>query len=178
MDAVRHRLIQGFVRDRGQHLGFLRVLCRDAELAEELFQDLSVVVIEKIDAFDVSRDFGAWVRGIARNLHRRALETRRERVRPQAVYDPALVDAVLAAYESRAAAEMEEKADHAERLQRCLEQLPPRHRELVRDRYESNLPIQKIAEIRSRTESAVETVLSRIRAALLQCIRQKARAVS
>ncbi len=144
----------------------------------ELFQDLSVVVIEKIDSFDAAREFGAWVRGIARNLHRRAIETRLGRVRPQAVYDPALVDAVLAAYESRAAAEVEEKADHAERLQHCLEQLPPRHRELIRDRYESNFPVHRIAEIRRRTVSAVETVLSRIRAALLQCIRQRARAVS
>lgn len=178
MDSARQALIQAFVRDRGQHLGFLRAICRDPELAEELFQDLSIVVIEKIGTFDASRDFGAWVRGIARNLHRRALETRRDRVRPQAVYDPALVDAVLAAYEARAAEEVEEKADHAERLQRCLEQLPPRHRELIRDRYESNLSIHRIAEIRSRTESAVETILSRIRAALLQCIRQRARAVS
>jgi RNA polymerase sigma-70 factor (ECF subfamily) len=172
MEPTRPGLIQQFVRDRGQHLGFLRVICRDPDLAEDLFQELSVVVIEKIPAFDPERDFGAWVRGIARNLHRRALESRRDRGRDQVVYNPALVDAVLAAYESRAAAEREEKKDHAQRLQRCLAQLPPHHRELMRDRYESNQPIPRIAEIHRRTVSAVETALSRIRAALLECVQR------
>jgi RNA polymerase sigma-70 factor (ECF subfamily) len=172
MDMTNPNLIQQFVRDRGQHLGFLRVICRDPELAEELFQELSVVVIEKIATFDPARDFGAWVRGIARNLHRRALESRRGRTRNQVVYDPALVDVVLAAYESRTAAEQVEKQDHAHRLQRCLEQLPPHHRELMRDRYESNRTIPNIAGLRNRTVSAVETALCRIRAALLECIRR------
>ncbi len=174
MDPLRPGLLQQFVRDRGQHLGFLRVISRDPELAEELFQELSVVVIEKIGTFDPGRDFGAWVRGIARNLHLRALESRRNLARRHVLYDPALVDAVLAAYESRTAAEREEKVDHALFLQRCLEQLPPHHRELMRDRYESNRTAQRIAELRRRTVSAVETALSRIRAALLECVRRGA----
>ena len=45
----KQTIIQELVRDRVHYLGFLRVLCRDVELAEELFQELCVVVIEKIE---------------------------------------------------------------------------------------------------------------------------------
>jgi RNA polymerase sigma-70 factor (ECF subfamily) len=170
-------LIQQFVRDRGHILGFLRVLCRDADLAEELFQELSVVVMEKARAFDRSRDFGAWVRGIARNLHRRARE-RGRRGRLQPARDPELVEAVLAAYDDRSDPEASEKAEDVGRLKHCLDQLPDPHRRLMADRYELGLPSARIAELHHRTVSAVETALCRLRTALLECVRRRAEAES
>lgn len=175
MPARRKELIQTFVRDRGHFLGFLRVLCRDAELAEELFQELSVAVIESVETFDPSGDFGAWVRGIARNLYRKALRSERRRSRLHGTYDPAVVEAVAGAYEGRTAEEGLENVDRIRFLRRCIDRLPEEHRRLLRDRYEVNLRAAQIAEACRKTVSAVETAFCRIRAALLRCIERQVR---
>jgi len=174
MALMNDSLIQRFVRDRGHFLGFLRVLCRDDELAEELFQELSVVVIEKISSFDPSRDFGAWVRGIARNLYLKACRDRRIKAGKEQTQDPALVDAVVQAYDGRSNREEEELRERTAHLRACVEKLPIHLRGLLRDRYESNCSSQKLAALHDRSVSAVETALSRVRATLLECLQRQA----
>jgi RNA polymerase sigma-70 factor (ECF subfamily) len=175
MAVMSDSLIQRFVRDRGHYLGFLRVLCRDDELAEELFQELSVAVIEKVGTFDSTRDFGAWVRGIARNLYLKACRDRRVKAGKEQSQDPALVDAVVQAYDGRTRREEEELREKMAHLRACVEKLPIHLRGLVRDRYESNCSSQKLAELHDRSVSAVETALSRVRATLLECLQRQAR---
>ena len=143
MTQHREAWIQQFVRDRGHFIGFLRVLCRDSQWAEDLFQELSVAVLEHIDRFDPTRDFGAWVRGLARNIYRKALRTESHRLKRLAVYDPQTVDAVLAAYDGRAP----EEGVQLEALRQCLEQVPEPHRSMLRSRYALNLPIAQVAEV-------------------------------
>ena len=66
--AEDEELIRRFTGIRASILGYLRILVGDPHLAEDLFQDISVVVLEKTSTFDRAKDFGAWVRGIARNV--------------------------------------------------------------------------------------------------------------
>ena len=51
-------------------LTFTRALCGNAATAADLSQEAFLVAWRKLDDFDTSRDFGAWLRGIARNLWR------------------------------------------------------------------------------------------------------------
>lgn len=48
-------------------LSYLRALVVDVHLAEDLTQETFLAAQHNLDAFDSSRDFGAWLRGIARN---------------------------------------------------------------------------------------------------------------
>jgi RNA polymerase sigma-70 factor, ECF subfamily len=173
MADANDELIQEFVRTRGAHLGFLRVLCRDPEAAEELFQELALAVMHSIDAYDHAKDFGAWVRGIARNLYRKAARTDK-RLHDRIAFAPEVETAVDRAFEGAGASGGYNR--RAEYLRRCMEGMEKRHRGLIRDRYESNLPLARIAELHRKTISAVETALSRIRSALLECIKRKERA--
>jgi len=166
--------LQRFVRDRAHYLGFLRVLCRDDELAEELFQELSIVVIEKIYTFEASRDFGAWVRGIARNLFLKACRDRQRQNIHEGAYDPALLESIERAYDARGKADEEAATDRVARLRACLEKLPENLRNLLRDRYEANNSSKQLSELHNRSISAIETSLSRVRATLLQCVQKGA----
>ena len=85
-DILRH-----FARIRAAILGYLRILVRDAHLAEDLFQDTCVVVLQKMGRFDRSKNFEAWVRGIARNL---ALNALRKGKRVKLMTSPELVQAI------------------------------------------------------------------------------------
>ncbi len=156
-----------FMRRRAQHLGFLRVLCRDEALAEELFQDLAVAVLEGVGRFRPDEgDFDAWVRGIARNLWRSHLRRRR----PTTSIEAAVEAAVAAAWDDRSPSEAVEQAERLGRLHDCLDGLAPTARELVRRRYELCESSAAIAAALGRSAAAIDTALCRIRGALLTCL--------
>ena len=156
-----------FMHRRAQHLGFLRVLCRDEALAEELFQDLTVAVLEGVGRFrDEEGDFDAWVRGIARNLWRGHLR----RQRPTSPLNQAVEEAVAAAWDDRSPQEALEQAERLGRLKTCLDSLAPGARDLVRRRYEASESSAVIAQALGRTVAAIDTALSRIRSTMLTCL--------
>lgn len=156
-----------FMRQRAQHLGFLRVLCRDDALAEELFQDLAVAVLEGSCRFDPEQgDFAAWVRGIARNLWRGHLRRRR----PSRPLDAAVEEAVASAWDDRSPAEAVEQAERLGRLRECLGRLAPSARELLRRRYEEAESSACIAAALGRSVAAIDTALCRLRGSLLACL--------
>lgn len=160
-------LLTRFLGHRAQHLGFLRVLCRDSALAEELFQDLAVVVLEQAGQFDPQRgDFEGWVRGICRNLWRQHLRRRR----PLRAIDREVEAAVSAALDERGPEEVLVQQEQLSRLQHCLERLPPAARALVRGRYEDALSSTELARAQDRSPGAIDTALCRIRSQLLACM--------
>ena len=66
-------IIEQFTRERYVLEGYILTIVRDHHLAEDVYQDVAVAVFEHLDRFDESRDFRAWVRGIARNKAKQAL---------------------------------------------------------------------------------------------------------
>ncbi|MES2995456.1 MAG: RNA polymerase sigma factor [Verrucomicrobiota bacterium] len=61
-------------------LAYARVLAGPSQRAEEIVQDTFVAAWQAVGKFDITRDFGAWLRGIARNkwkdqcrMHRREI---------------------------------------------------------------------------------------------------------
>jgi len=164
---VPHQLSHEFMRQRAQHLGFLRVLCRDDALAEELFQDLAVAVIEGASRFRPEDGaFDAWVRGIARNLWRGHLRRRR----PTRALDAQVEEAVASAWDDRSPVEAVEQAERLARLHECLGRLSPASRELLRRRYEDAESSASIAAALGRTAAAIDTALCRLRGSLLACL--------
>lgn len=160
-------IVASFMRRRAQHLGFLRVLCRDETLAEELFQDLALTVMQeaataRADVLDVD----AWIRGIARNLWRQHLRRRR----PLTVLDSAVEDAVQAIYAERTPQEALEQEERLGQLRRCLDRLSKAARELIASRYERGESSLAIATRTGHQPGAIDTSLCRIRGALLACL--------
>ena len=156
-----------FLAHRAQHLGFLRVLCRDDGLAEDLFQDLAVAVLEGGQRWDpTAGDFDRWVRGIARNLWRGHARRRR----PTTALDQQVEEAVAACWDLRGPAEALEQTERLSHLRRCLDRLSPPARDLVASRYERGEASATIAARTGRKAGAVDTALCRIRATLLACL--------
>ncbi len=163
-------LIRRFTGMRASVLGYLRVLVRDAHLAEDLFQETCLVVLRKLGEFDRSADFGAWVRGIALNLARNALRKERYlRLMPS----PNLAGAIERTFASVPAREDEETALRLERLGECMGQVEHRQRKLLDLRYRGGATIREIARQTGRTEGAVQVALSRVRQFLLRCLDRK-----
>ena len=72
--AARDELFADLVRDHQASLRvFVRSLGVEPGWVDDLAQDTFVVAYRELDSYDPDRDFGKWLRGIARNLVRNEL---------------------------------------------------------------------------------------------------------
>lgn len=163
-------LIRKFTSIRASVLGYLRNVVRDPHLAEDLFQETSLVVLRKLDTYDRSRDFGAWVRGVALNLARNAL---RKEQYLHLLPSPELLAAIERTHEEGTLGELAETSSRLEYLSRCMEKVEPRQRELLALRYRSGRSLKEIAGRLGRSAGAVQVALTRVRQFLLRCVEQQ-----
>ena len=66
MDPQQERTIALLLSHRAMLLGYITSIVRDPDLAEDVFQNVAVVVLDKAGAVEADKDFPAWVRGVAR----------------------------------------------------------------------------------------------------------------
>lgn len=146
------------------------MIVRDPHLAEDLFQETSLVVLKKLEGFDRSQDFSAWVRGIALNLARNAL---RKEQYLHLMPSPELASAIERTHERTSSREIGETSGRLEHLNRCMAQMEQRQRTLLELRYRQGATLRRIAEESGRTPGAVQVALSRVRQFLLKCMEQR-----
>jgi RNA polymerase sigma-70 factor (ECF subfamily) len=138
---------------------------RDFQATEELVQQVFVNAYTALESYDARRDFGAWLRSIARNLVRdEARRSARERRR-------------LKGYHEQLSERLrdDEKAErrHAllrDALAKCREKLGDDARRALELRYGRALDFGKVADALGRTVAATRRMLSRVRMALRSCI--------
>ncbi|HLY10231.1 MAG TPA: sigma-70 family RNA polymerase sigma factor [Planctomycetota bacterium] len=102
-----------------------------------------------------------WLKGIARNLSLNYFRRSKRKAEQH-------LEAVAVLLE-RLACPLEDVAE-AETLDRCLEQLPPRSRELIALRYEADLESAAIGRRLQISPEAVRITLLRIRTVLRDCL--------
>jgi len=163
----RHRtFVELLVRNQAAIRAFICSLVRDHHAAEDVFQDVAVVLLETFERYDTSRSFAAWARGVAAKVVMKRWDKQK---RTPAPFSPEAVEAILAASEEVDARIGPER----EALRRCVAALPARSRKLLALRYESAFRLAQIAEAMESTLSAIHKALTRIRAGLEECIRGK-----
>ncbi len=144
--------------------GFVLSLCVNRSDAEDVFQNTSVVLWEKFDAFEPGTNFLAWACRIA---YFEALYDRRKTSRVKT-----LSDAAWQALATDALATVDEKHEDQEALADCLARLKGADRELLQQRYFAQQSVAEIAEASAKSVHSIYRALSRIHDALLQCVRR------
>jgi RNA polymerase sigma-70 factor (ECF subfamily) len=169
METERDRLVRDFQRGRLRLIAYIRSLVGDADLTEDLFQEVSVVVLQKAEEFTPGGDLQAWCRGIARNLILREREKSR---RLRAFTDLGIVELVDAAFSESAGRELMDSRRSL--LKKCMERLASPSRELLQLRYSAGLSLRQVSQKLGRTEAAVQVGLSRVRKWLTECVERRA----
>ncbi len=168
MGPDRDQVIREFQRDRARLIAFIRSLAGDPDLTEDIFQEVSVVVLQKAGEFIPGRDLQAWCRGIARNIVLRERESAR---RLRTFSDDRLIELVDAAFAESAGRELIDSRRSL--LRQCLDLLAAPSRELLDLRYGSGLSLRDASERLKRTEAAVQVALSRVRKWLSDCVQKR-----
>ena len=139
---------------------FLFRLAQDPALADDLFQQTWVRVIERIGQHDARRHFAPWLFSVARNL---AIDTLRKR---QLASLDAVEEGGVAPIERLVAREqdpLEQLLEHERGvvLASALAELPVIHREVLTLRFEEEMKLEQIAEVVGIPLSTVKSRLLR-----------------
>lgn len=146
---------------------YVHTLVNDPADAEDILQGCRLTLWKNFDRFEPGTNFLAWSRKIALG---QVLNYRRSAKRkPLHAIDPALIESVAAEIDRQSDA----LSDRSAALRECLHLLPANQRDTVLLRYYEGLDIGEIAERTDRTDGAVYRLLSRIRAALNDCITER-----
>lgn len=151
-------------------LAYIRALGPSATAVDDIFQETMVTAWRRIDTFDTSKPFSAWIRGIARN---HALEYfRRTKKFPVSCSDLVSIhiDQRIEAIESRTGDTWDDKLSA---LVECVEGLPQDHREMLSLFYQESLSTEEIAARLNSTREAVKKRLQRARAWIADRLREK-----
>lgn len=157
-----------FARLFAQHdrwlFGYLVSLLGNSAAAEEVFQEVCVVLWREHETFELGTDFVKWVSVIA---HHQVQRYRRQRRR----VGPQLSDAVVDLLSRDAVERVDLLESRRDALRGCLKKLSETDRHLVDRCYgDSRQSFKTAAEELGRPINTVYKALNRIRRALYQCI--------
>ncbi len=144
---------------------YVRSMTPNFHDAQDILQEISMVVVRKYSDYDKSRPFIAWVIGIASTevmAYRRHLSTESR------LFDEATIEQL-----TRVFVETANQLDPlAEALEDCVKRVPERSRRLLELRYVNDLRYEQMADTLGASVTSIKVAMHRLRANLRTCIEQ------
>jgi RNA polymerase sigma-70 factor (ECF subfamily) len=145
--------------------GYIHSLVCDLNDADDLFQQVAMILWRKFDEFDRQRSFVAWACGVARLEVANFLRTRSR----SKLYFSDEINSLLIDAQQRI---RDEQDARREALGKCVEKLRQRDRDLLERCYAEPSGVNDAAHEAGRAPQSVHNSLRRIRRALFLCIRR------
>jgi RNA polymerase sigma-70 factor (ECF subfamily) len=150
--------------ERRVYAYILTLLPRRAD-ADDVMQEVSLVMWDKFDDRDPPRDFVAWGCRIA---YLTVLDYRKRQRRQRVLFSQEMVERVAeTALVKGSALQLDARR---EALADCLEKLSRRDRDLLSERFKAGATTRSTAERVGRSADAVYKALAKIRHALFECV--------
>ena len=142
----------------------------DPDVADDLAQEVFLVVMKRMDDFDASRPAWPWLVGIARN---KLLEYWRSRPRetPTDSIESFIEQEHVIREKGHDPAQVHEQRLNA--LRACMDKLAPDSQKLLRMTHKQELKGKDIATLLHKKATAIRVALHRIRSWLAVCIRRR-----
>lgn len=171
--ATATRLDQGaalrlLLANRAMLIGYINAITGDPTLTEDVFQEVSIVVMDKHAQVDGPDGFRPWTRTIARFQALKAVNRRKSS--PLRLTD-AVIDRLDVAWQTSDGEQP--RGDEIAALSQCVSKLTPRAQRLVQLRYHEDMAGARIAEILQRPLNTIYVAISRIHRSLAECVRQE-----
>jgi RNA polymerase sigma-70 factor (ECF subfamily) len=133
--------------------------------ADDIFQETSIVLMQKFDEFEPGTSFFAWACRVA--YHKVLVHFKKRR------FHEHLDDELLDVLHDEALPLADQSNARFAALTDCLGELSEKDRKLVALRYHGSASVETVAQQVDRTPWAVYKALARVHDALLACIRRK-----
>lgn len=162
---MHNRFLRLFTAQEPVVRAFVRRLVPTRADADDVMQEVSVLLWEKFGSFREGGDFRAWAFGVARF---EVLAWLRDKGR-----DRLVLDEEVALRLAEEAVELEPRlARQREALEGCMNKVPAEQRELLMEAYQPEVSIQAVAQGSGRSVPGFYQWLHRMRRALFDCIQR------
>ena len=166
MKEPTEEFIQAFTSCQSRLYGFLLSLLGDVEQAQEVLQETNLVIWRKSGDFEAGTNYMAWALRIARY---QVMAYRKRQSRDRLVFSEHAQEQIAQAFVRYNT----KTGDRQHLLHACLKLLAPHSQELIRQRYEENQSLDRIAKALGQSYQAVGQALRRTRLALAKCIKER-----
>lgn len=160
-----HRFLRSFTAHEPAIRAHVRRLVPARADADDVMQEISVVLWQKFDSFREGADFRAWAFGVARF---EVLAWLRDRGRDRLVLDEEVITKIA----EETTVEEPRLQRQREALEHCMKKVPEDQRGLLMQAYQPESRIQDVAQGSGRTVPGFYQWLHRMRKLLLDCIRR------
>jgi RNA polymerase sigma-70 factor (ECF subfamily) len=163
--CIPHRdLVRVLVAERVKILAYIDSMIRDEELAEDLFQEVCVLAVEKSASILDETHLVKWLRTTARFNALNAIQKRNKR---SLTLPESVLDRLESKWQQRDGAQ---SSDRADALRHCEELLPARTKELLRKRFVEGISYEQLAKGVGRPVNSLYVTFSRIFTSLGNCV--------
>jgi RNA polymerase sigma factor CnrH len=165
-DKIDGKAFEILIRQHHRRLlAYAVAISGNEHAARDIVQEALLAAHRGLETFDVTRDFGAWMRGIVRNKFR---EWARRQHRYTVLHDSVLASVDREYHRMEQAAESSEEIFVA--LRRCLKKLPELMRRAIDLFYMKRMSGEDVARELEAKEPAVRKRLQRAREQLAGCL--------
>lgn len=165
---LSEEVVVGLTEAQPRLFTFLLKRLAQSEQAHEVLQNVNFTICRKASDFEDGSDFVAWSFAIARF---ELLAFRQRQAREKLVFTDEVVQSIEHLDEESSVDGVRKQRKSA--LKTCLEQLTPKQKHLVNQRYAESESVSNISTTMGVTANAVSLSLHRIREKLLACINRK-----
>ena len=148
----------------------LRASVRDHHVVEDLFQETIIAAWSSWESYDLDRPFGAWLRGISRNvvlLHWRKSARKKEMISLDRLDH---IDALIGAYELE---NRQASTQLVVFMEQCIDSLSKKFRDIICKRYLEGDSLDDCITYFQLSREALLKRIQRARTFLKQCVRKK-----
>lgn len=162
----RETFITQLTSNQNRLFAYILSLLGDPAAADDVLQSVNLVLWREADQWNPQSSFMAWATTVARF---EVLTWRKKAAREWLVFS----DETLGLIEAASAARSDEFESRHAALVDCLRELSTRLRELLRQRYADETPVNVIAERVQAKPNAIAQALHRARQSLARCMHRK-----
>jgi RNA polymerase sigma-70 factor (ECF subfamily) len=163
--SERIELVQAVTRHQSMIQAYAYAIVRDFHAAEDVFQEVAVIVAERWETVPAGDGLIPWLRETTR---RKALEALRRQRRSSIVLSDHILEKLGDSFTPGGPGH-----DLKDALAGCLSRLEGSSRAILEARCSQGLPGEVIAQRVGRTIQSVYSILKRTRMILAQCVERK-----
>lgn len=164
MPVAEADLMRVLLREQPRLLAYIRAIVVNQHLAEDVFQDVSILALQARVDLESELHLAHWLRRTARHKALNAAQKKSNRI---ATLSTQTLDLLESEWDRADALDL---AEQVQKLEHCIDLLPDPGRKLIRLRYRDGLSGKEIAGQVGRKTEAVYMALSRLRVALRRCV--------
>ncbi len=162
-------LVRLLMAERVKMLAFIQSLVLDEDLAEDLYQDVCMLAVQKLATIQSQTHLLRWLRTTARFMALNALQKKRQR---HLQLDTDILNLLESAWQKH---DKYHSADLTESLRHCIDLLSPNAKRLIERRFMEEIQYEQLAVETGRPIGSLYVTFSRILSTLNDCISARLR---